>query len=36
MAKDKKLLAYFVKHGDSKKAAIVKERLAIIQEEMQE
>ena len=36
LAKDKKLYAYFAKQGDAKKAQIVKERIATIQEEMQE
>jgi hypothetical protein len=36
IAKDKKMLDYFVKHGDAKKVAIVKERIATIQQELQE
>jgi len=34
--KDKKLLAYFTQTGDAKKAAIVKERMQIIEGELAE
>lgn len=35
LAKDKKLFEFFTSNGLAKKAAIVKERIAIIESEMQ-
>jgi hypothetical protein len=36
IAKDKRLLSYFVKIGDSKKALLVKDRIKTIEEELAE